>query len=102
MMKVAVIGDEDTVTGFRLAGVKKAYIYSEDADIDYSKFEDVGLIIVNEKYGDIIRQKLGYDVIIVEIPDKTGRKYNKNSLASQLAMKAVGVKIGNKGDLNDS
>ncbi|KAK8818086.1 V-type proton ATPase subunit F [Blastocystis sp. ATCC 50177/Nand II] len=87
---IAVIGDEDTVTGMLLAGIgehsaKKGANYFvvdkdtkvkevEDAFVRLSKRDDIGIIIINQCIADMIRHILNnYDSAIptvIEIPSK--------------------------------
>ena len=53
-MKIAVLGERDFATGFRLAGIKTVY---EVSDADFvQRFEEcfsvegIGIIIMDEKY----------------------------------------------------
>lgn len=81
-MKFFVIGDKDTVLGFRLAGVHGEVVDSADAARASLKkaFEqqDIGIVIIPER----IAQSIRYDVdqymykttfpLIIEVPDREG------------------------------
>ncbi len=101
-MKISVIADEDTVTGFRLAGVH----YSDIAE-DKESFkealssveDDVGIVITTErlveKYEDLVENfKSEIDdvfPIVVEVPDKLGSV--REPKIQELVKKAIGVEI---------
>ncbi|WGI17451.1 V-type ATP synthase subunit F [Methanonatronarchaeum sp. AMET-Sl] len=103
-MKVAVIADEDTVTGFKLAGVKEASVAKEGEEFEdalYELSDDIGIVITTERIAEQNREELKRfrdrgDVfpIIVEIPDKHG---STQSQLQEMVKKAVGVEI----DLED-
>src|SRR5579862_3356777 len=97
------IADEDTVRGFRLAGVAGQVVTSpreasEALDRAAAK-TDCGIIIVTEKVAADVR--LQVDAIrlerarplIVEIPGPEGRRAGRKSLR-QFAQEAVGIDIG--------
>jgi V/A-type H+-transporting ATPase subunit F len=102
-MKIGVVGDFDTVTGFRLAGVKETYDVEEpEAAVEALKKlmkEDIGVIIITERLADQIRDETEELIeektlpIIVEIPDKKGPIEGKADPIMALIKKAVGVEI---------
>jgi V/A-type H+-transporting ATPase subunit F len=102
-MEIGVVGDFDTVTGFRLAGVKEAYEAEEPgAAVENLKKlmkEDVGLIIITERLADEIREEMDALTagralpLIVEIQDKGGPVEGKIDPIMALIKKAVGVDI---------
>ncbi len=102
-MEIGVVGDFDTVTGFRLAGVKEAYEAEEPgAAVESLKKlmkEDVGLIIITERLADEIREEMDALTagrafpLIVEIQDKGGPVEGKIDPIKALIKKAVGVDI---------
>lgn len=102
-MKIGVVGDFDTVTGFRLAGVKETYDVEEpEAAVETLKKlmkEDIGVIIITERLADQIRDETEELIegktlpIIVEIPDKKGPIEGKADPIMALIKKAVGVEI---------
>jgi V/A-type H+-transporting ATPase subunit F len=107
-MKIAVVADEDTVTGLKLAGVNETFIINSPEEAEskirsLSDRADIGLIIITEQIGVKIR-KLISDIIkkgipiILEIPDKTGPLKGVEDPIRELVKKAVGVdiKIGQK------
>jgi V/A-type H+-transporting ATPase subunit F len=102
-MKIGVVGDFDTVTGFRLAGVKETYDVEEaGAAMEALKKlmkEDIGVIIITERLADQIRDETAELIegktlpIIVEIPDKKGPIEGKADPIMALIKKAVGVEV---------
>ena len=101
-MKLAALCDKDTAVGLRLSGIQEIYI-SEDNEVklwnQISERDDIGIVFINEK----IAEDLGKDLkeyrlrnnvpIIIEIPDKKGRRKDHVDFVSHLIKKAVGVEI---------
>lgn len=102
-MKIGVVGDSDTVTGFRLAGIGEAHEVKEPREVvkTLKKLmkEDVGLIIITERLADQVRDETSMLMegktfpLIVEIPDKRGPIEGKVDPIMALIKKAVGVDI---------
>ncbi len=103
-MKIVVIGDSTTVTGFRLAGVKKGYVAEEVEDAkkvlnEVARDSEVSLIILTERLAQELRKEISYltesrvTPLIVEIPDKFGPIEGKVDPIKELVRKAVGVEI---------
>jgi len=101
-MKIAGICDKDTAAGLRLAGIE--YLRIPDGDAlkiwnEISDRNDVGVVFITEKIAEDIGERLNdYRVrnilpIIVEIPDKNGRRKDHVDYVSHLIKKAVGVEI---------
>merc|ERR1719331_2992406 len=87
---LAVIGDEDTITGFMLAGVgdlnaaketnylvvtsRTTLTQIEDAFKKFTKRKDISIILINQHIADMIRHVLAdYEALIptvLEIPSK--------------------------------
>ena len=90
-LAVAVIGDEDLVSGMRLAGVSRYHLIKEDHDTGEEVRQalselmvepDVGVIVIMEDYtgyvSDLLTQvKEGKKMtpVIVEVPSKRGTSY---------------------------
>ena len=82
MSSVAIIGDIDVVSGFRLGGVKRAEVANsaEEAVAAFDKIldEEISIIIITQVLANEIRnhinRKIGSSVLpmIIEIPDKDG------------------------------
>ncbi len=88
---VAAIGDEELVSGLRLAGVSKYYVIKGNRDVreDVRKAlteliaePDIGVVVILEDYAQYvrdlltqIRQRKAITPIIIEAPSKCGSKY---------------------------
>ncbi len=103
MSDVAIIGDLDTVTGFKLAGVKQGYVVKTDEEAENALDElldgQISIIIITEKIADNIREhinkRLGSDVLpmIIEIPDKTGSSEGGSDQMAALIKRVIGVEM---------
>lgn len=121
MSSVAVIGDIDTVTGFKLGGVKKGFIVENDdeakeilgnliddnSDISDNSIDEntrdnnekIAIIIITEKIADNIREyidkKIGSNVLpmIIEIPDKSGPSDRTKDPMGELIKRVIGVEM---------
>jgi len=88
---IAVIGDEDLVSGLRLAGISRYYVIKSDHDArgDVRKIltglindPNVGTVVILEDYAryaeDLVtqvRKGRGMTPVIIEVPSKFGTKY---------------------------
>ena len=104
-MKIACICDNDTAMGLRLAGIKDVFVPNNDAVKIWNEIsdrEDIGIVFITEKIVEDIGKYLkDYRIrnnipIIVEIPDKKGRKSEHKDFVSHLIKKAVGVEVDKK------
>ena len=69
---IAVLGDLETVTGFRMAGVKNCLETDEgNLDENLEKTKDKEIIIINEKLYKLLEGK-EQRKIFIPIPDKYG------------------------------
>lgn len=103
MSSVAVIGDIDTVSGFRLGGVKQAEVVntSEEAIAAFDKFleDEISIIIITQEMANQIRdyttRKIGSDVLpmIIEIPDKDGSSEGSSDQINDLIKRVIGVEM---------
>lgn len=103
MSSVGIIGDLDTVSGFRLGGVKKSEIATnkEEAIEALDKFleQDVSIIIITQVLANEIREhinrKLGSNVLpmIIEIPDKDGSSEGSSDQMADLIKRVIGVEM---------
>lgn len=107
--KILVIGDEDAVVGFRLAGVSETVTIAdgdaadgEKALLDAIAREDVGLVIVNAPLLAGLSEQTAKKIenlarpIIIAIPDRTGAGAESDSLR-HMVKRALGVDLlGNK------
>lgn len=104
-MNVIAICDKDTAAGLRLTGIQTVYVPSKEHSASHywheveDNIESIGLIIVTESIADEIGKELNefrlrnIIPIIVEIPDKSGRKTDHIDYISYLIKKAVGMEI---------
>jgi len=101
-VKIAAICDKDTAVGLRLAGIKEIFIPKDDAvDLWYkiTDRDDIGIVfITEEKAVEIGKHLKDYRIrnnipIVVEIPDKKGRRKDHVDFVSHLIKKAVGVEV---------
>jgi len=100
-MKIAAICDNDTAVGLRLAGVQELYIPDDAVKLwnQIAERDDIGIVFITERIAEDIGKHLkDYRVrnnipIVVEIPDKKGRKKDHIDFVSHLIKKAVGVEI---------
>ena len=90
-LNIAVIGDEDLVSGLRLAGVSRYYIIKGDReaeeDVRRALTEligepEIGIIAIQEDYTEYVRDLMTQvqegeklTPVIIEIPSKYGTKY---------------------------
>lgn len=98
-MKIACIGDRETVTLMKLAGAAYCEI-AGDVEKQFDEIvsrQDVGILVMNERVAQRIKKRiynyrlLNDTPVIVEIPDKMG-KVGEDSIR-KLIMRAVGVDV---------
>ncbi len=102
MEEIAVLGDEETVVGFKLAGVRRAVVANaQNADekfLELTADEKVGLIILSEDTQKLFSQKTLKAIetlakpVVLTIPGKTVRPTGVNPLALMIK-KAIGVDL---------
>ncbi|MFQ5888349.1 MAG: V-type ATP synthase subunit F [Candidatus Hydrothermarchaeales archaeon] len=103
-MKISVVADYTTVTGFRLAGIKACHDVEKPEDAKeilkaLSKEEDMGMIIITEAIAEKLREEIDALTeekvipLIVEIPDSKGPLPEKEDPIRRLVKKAVGIEI---------
>ena len=91
--QIAVMADQDTVTGFRLGGIKKGYPVQNMEEADKTLRELV------KKDFSIIRStidkftKTSALPMIIEIPDKTGSIRRESDPMSELIKRVIGVEM---------
>jgi len=102
-MKIAAICDKDTAVGLKLAGIKEIFIANENPLKIWNlviKRDDIGIVFITEEITELLGKHLkDYRLrenipIVVEIPDKKGKKKEHVDFISHLTKKAVGVEIG--------
>lgn len=101
-MKYYVIGDEDTVLGFRYAGVEGVVVQTArdvtDALAAASADREVGAIVITERAAALARDEVdamrvgSVSPVLVEVPDRHGPLPGKKTLAD-LIREAVGIRI---------
>ena len=88
-LEIAVIGDEDLVSGLRLAGVSRYRIIGEDdreevrqALTEFIDEPSVGIIVILEDYAEYIvdlvaqaGEKRAAPAVVIEVPSKYGTRY---------------------------
>ena len=88
-LEIAVIGDEDLVSGLRLAGVSRYRIIEDDDKEEVRRVlteflgePSVGIIVILEDYaeyiGDLVAQageKKASSPVVIEVPSKYGTRY---------------------------
>jgi len=101
--KIAVIGDRDTVTGFRLVGVSecaspKSPDETRELLLDYFRDPNMGLIIITEPLAKevedtIVELSQSPIPVILLIPDRNGSTGTYESVLKELIRRAVGIEI---------
>ncbi|MFO7907088.1 MAG: V-type ATP synthase subunit F [Pirellulaceae bacterium] len=101
-MKFYCIGDEDTVRGFRLAGIDGQVVLTdqeaEEALRSVAGRADVGVVIINDVIAAGIREEVDAfrldreQPLLVEIPGPRGPLPGRKTLR-QLVHEAVGIRI---------
>jgi vacuolar-type H+-ATPase subunit F/Vma7 len=101
-MKYLVIGDEDTVLGFRYAGIEGTVVgtaeEAKEAFASAVKSPTVGIIIINDAIAESIRpdiNKVRFEAkepLIVEIPGPGGPAVERMSLIKMIHQ-AVGIRL---------
>ncbi|OEC86467.1 MULTISPECIES: V-type ATP synthase subunit F [Methanobacterium] len=100
---IAVIADPDTVTGFKLGGIKTGYPV-EDMNKAKTRLEelfkqDFSIIITTEKIGDELRETIDKLTrtstlpMIIEVPDKTGPSERATDPIGELIKRVIGVEM---------
>ena len=101
-MKFYVIGDEETVLGFKMAGVQGEVTRTEEevrqALERAFRMEDLGVIIIPERVAATVRQDVDRYLfkttfpLIIEIPDRLGPLEGRGSVRD-LVRAAIGIKL---------
>ena len=102
-MELVVIGDEDTKTGFKLAGITRTYPGEEAKTYLEEMLQDntIGIIMINERFAEENREildrarkeKKKLIPIIIEIPDSTGPIKREIEPLQELIRRALGAQI---------
>lgn len=101
--RIAVIGDRDTVTGFRMVGVRESSVPTTPQEtrkilLNYFRNPRMGLIIITEPLAtqveDTILELSEAPVpVILLIPDRTGSTGAYETVLKELIRRAVGIEI---------
>ena len=105
-MKLIGFCDRDTAVALRLAGLTEVYIAEDNNEkdiwFDLIDRDDIGVIFITEKLAKSLDKYLrdfrirNNIPIVVEIPDKHGRRKDHVDFVSHLIKKAVGIEISKK------
>ncbi len=105
-MKIAALVDKDTAVGLKIAGIKNVFIPKKDDEkslwFELTEDSEIGVLFITEEIVEkISKQVHDYRLrnnvpVIVEIPDKNGRKKDHEDYISQLIKKAVGLQVEKK------
>lgn len=101
-MNYFVIGDEDTVLGFGLVGVKGTAVQNKgEARAAFQSAladKDTGIIIITERIAELIRPLVDRYLfterfpLIVEIPDREGPVAGKPNIR-EIVNEAIGIRL---------
>ncbi|MHA2027214.1 MAG: V-type ATP synthase subunit F [Candidatus Thorarchaeota archaeon] len=101
--KIAVIGDRDTVTGFRLVGVSECTVPDSPEETRkslYHYFRDptMGLVMITEPLAaevedTIVELSQSPVPVILLIPDRDGTTGAYEAVLKELIRRAVGIEI---------
>ena len=101
-MKYFIIGDEDAVLGFGLAGVRGSVVRTKEqvrAAFDGAlQDEEIGIVIMTERAADMIRNVVDSYMfterfpLIVEIPDRRVSDRKRPGIR-ELVNAAIGIKL---------
>ncbi|MBL7223511.1 hypothetical protein HQ576_02175 [bacterium] len=101
-MRYHVIGDEDTVLGFRYAGIAGDVVATADEATEafrrVTRLPDVGILIVADRIADLIRPIVsaqrfgGATPLVVEVPSADGPSAQREDLL-ELIREAVGIRV---------
>ena len=101
-MRYFIIGDEDTVLGFQLAGVEGIAVGSaEEGERAFDaalENHDFGIVIITERIAELIRERVDRFIftqafpLILEIPDRNGKLEGKPNLR-QMVNRAIGINL---------
>ena len=97
---IVVLGDEDTVLGFRLAGITNAFTVTEENLAEkVEPVKEATLFIVTEEVDEMMRKQNLHGTLrgtVLAIPDKKGSRGVAQERLSQLFESAVGIKLKTK------
>jgi len=102
-MEIVVCGDRQTVTGFRLAGIRRAYELPEAHERFNAILADqsVAIVVVTERFAaehsgsiEAHRSARRAAPIVVAIPDRSGPTADAAAQVRALIRKALGADLG--------
>jgi V/A-type H+-transporting ATPase subunit F len=101
-MKYYIIGDEDSILGFGMVGVKGSVVKNrEQAEIVFHQVledSEIGVIIITERAADLIRPLVNRYLItekfplLVEIPDREGPTAGRPGIR-EMVNAAIGITL---------
>lgn len=101
-MKVLVIGHQEAVLGFSLAGVNgRAVSSAQEADKALDEVlaaKDIGIVLVTQDIAQLLPERIEHlklhstIPLVVEIPSPAGVPEDQPSL-SEVVLKAIGIKL---------
>jgi len=101
--KIAIMADQDTVTGFMLGGIKEGFIVENKEEAEEKLVElvknDFSIIITTEKIGTEIRSTIDKVTgdsalpMIIEVPDKEGSMEREADPLRELIKRVIGVEM---------
>jgi len=101
-MEVVVIGEQNTITGFSLAGVKRTYLPDEGKENlkDILSEDGLGVLVLTERFAEDNRKAIEdhqsskrVTPIIVEVPDVTGPIEREVDPIRELIRRAIGADV---------
>ena len=101
-MEVVVIGEQNTITGFSLAGVKRTYLLDEGKENlkDILSEDGLGVLVLTERFAEDNRKAIEdhqsskrVTPIIVEVPDVTGPIEREVDPIRELIRRAIGADV---------
>jgi V/A-type H+-transporting ATPase subunit F len=101
-MKFHVIGDRQTVLGFRLVGIEGTQVTNREEALaalnEAVSMKDIGIVLITEKVAAGIRDEvearlygIGFPLVL-EIPDRTGPSADRPEI-EDIVRKAIGISI---------
>lgn len=101
--KITVIGDRDTVIGFRMVGVSEGSVPKSPEEtrkklLEYFRDPRMGLILITERLASgvedtIIELSQAPVPVILLIPDRLGSTGTHETVLRELIRRAVGIEI---------
>jgi V/A-type H+-transporting ATPase subunit F len=101
--KIAVIGDRDTVAGFRMVGVNEWFTPKSPAEtrdklLEFFRDPHMGLVIITEPLAkqveNTVNQLASSPVpVIMLIPDRHGATGTHDAVLKEMIRRAVGIEI---------